>query len=96
MSADGALFAAGLALYALRVETAQGSSLPPFSLTVLHGAAVGGGLLYLVGAGKLATTRSDWAANDIFLAGGLAILALCVIAAITQRRAPRAPRTPEP
>ena len=82
-----ALFAAGLALYARSVDAAAGSDLPPLLLTVLHGLAVGGGLVYLVGTGKLATQRADWAANEVFLAGGFAILALCVIAAITQLRA---------
>ncbi len=81
-----ALFAAGLAIYARSVDTAKGNRVPPLGLTVLHGAAVGGGLAYLLGAGKLATHRADWAANYVFLAGGLAILALCVLATITQRR----------
>jgi hypothetical protein len=79
-----ALIAGGLALYGLRLE--RGAGLPPLYLTLLHGAAAGAGLLYLVGTGKLATLRSDWVANDVFLAGGLAVVALCVIAAITQTR----------
>lgn len=81
------IFALGLAIYGRSVDATAGSAVPPFSLTLLHGAAVGGGLAYLLGTGKLATQRTDWVANDVFLAGGLSILALCVIAAVTQRRA---------
>jgi hypothetical protein len=83
-----ALVAAGVAIYALRIEQERARP-PPLSLTVLHGLAVSAGLVYLVGSGKLATTRGDWVANDIFLAGGIAIVALCVIAAVTQTRASR-------
>lgn len=56
------------------------------SLTVLHGTAAVGGLIFLIGSGKLATPKSDWAANDVFLAGGVAIAILAGLTARTHRR----------
>jgi hypothetical protein len=78
-----AIIAAGLAIYAMRSQQ-DGQTPPPLYLTALHAAAAGGGLFYLIQSGKLATTRSDWAANNIFLAGGIAVVFICLIAAITQ------------
>jgi hypothetical protein len=37
------------------------------------------GLMWLIGSGKLSTLKGDWAANQIFLAGGFAIMCLSVI-----------------
>jgi hypothetical protein len=82
-----ALFAAGVSFYALRLESAGDRSEPPFQLTLLHGLAAATGLAYLISEGKLATHRGDWAANDVFVAGGIAIVALCIIAGLTQTRA---------
>ncbi len=54
---------------------------------------IGIGLVWLIGAGKLAIThKGDWAANQIFLAGGFAIMCLSVIliktnSVVTERRA---------
>jgi hypothetical protein len=51
------------------------------------------GLVWLIGAGKLAIThKGDWAANQLFLGGGFAIMCLSVImikthAVLTERRA---------
>ena len=86
-----ALFAVGVSLYAYRLDLETSTVLPPLYLTALHGAAAAGGLIYLVGTGKLATHRGDWAANDVFLAGGIAIVALCLITAITQTRGTKPP-----
>lgn len=55
-------------------------------LTFLQGVASAAGVLYLIVAGKLVTFRPDWAANQIFVAGGIAIAALSAMAAYTQRR----------
>lgn len=55
-------------------------------LALAHAAAAAGGLVFLVGTGKLATVKGDWAANHVFLAGGLGIVALSLIAARTHRR----------
>ncbi len=55
-------------------------------LTVIQGVAALGGLIFLVGSGKLETLRTDWAANWIFLFGGIAIAGLSAIAVVTQRK----------
>jgi len=81
-----ALFAVGVSLYAYRLDREASQVLPPLYLTVLHGVAAASGLFYLVVTGKLETHRGDWAANDVFLAGGIAIVALCLFAAFTQLR----------
>lgn len=88
--AGAALVAMSLALYAQSLHRLIVWRPPPLYLTGLHALAAGAGLVYLVGSGKLGTLKADWAANDIFLAGGLAIIAICVISAITQTRDVRA------
>lgn len=55
-------------------------------LTVLHGASAIAGVGFLVVSGKLWSTKPDWAGNLIFLAGSLAVAALCLIAAVTQSK----------
>ncbi len=79
-----ALFAAALITYVWRLG--ERPAMPPLLLTVLHGAAAFSGLAFLIGSGKLATHKDDWVANDVFLFGGLAILAICIFTAITQVR----------
>ncbi len=58
-------------------------------LTLAHAIAAAAGLVFLVGSGKLSTVKGDWAANHVFLAGGLGIAALALIAARTHRRLAR-------
>ncbi|MEQ1711075.1 MAG: hypothetical protein ABL908_06705 [Hyphomicrobium sp.] len=58
-------------------------------LTLAHAITAAAGLYFLVGSGKLATVKGDWAANHVFLAGGLGIVALALIAARTHRRLAR-------
>ena len=55
-------------------------------LTLVQAVAAAGGVIYLLASGKLLAFRPDWAANQIFLFGGLAIAALSTMAAYTQRR----------
>jgi len=43
-------------------------------LTVLQAVGIGGGLVYLIASGKLMTHRPDWAANQIFAAGGVTLV----------------------
>jgi len=38
---------------------------------------IGLSLIWLIGSGKLSSLRGDWAANQLFLAGGFAIVCLC-------------------
>ncbi len=55
-------------------------------LTLVQAVASAGAVGYLLISGKLMTTRPDWAANQIFLSGGIAIAALSVMAAYSQRK----------
>jgi hypothetical protein len=90
-----ALLAVLLFLYAIAIGR-EGSRLRQrvfllgaLQLTAVQGAGALAGVLFLIGSGKLATPKTDWAANRIFLTGGLAIAALSVIAAITQGKLAR-------
>lgn len=85
-ASGAAVFAAGIGLYALWLGRTKNPQLPPLILTIVHGIAAAGGLTYLIGADKLSTVKGDWAANEVFLWGGLAIVALCVMSFVTQTR----------
>lgn len=84
-----AVFAASLGIYGFMLGRKKTLSMPPLVLTFAHGLAVAAGLAYMIGAGKLATQKGDWAANEVFLWGGIAIIALCIISAVTQTRLKR-------
>lgn len=89
--ASGAtLFAVGLAIYGVRLGHPKKVPLPRLSLTYAHGLAAAGGLAFLIGTGKLATLKEDWAANEVFLWGGIAMVALCAMSALSQTRPTRA------
>lgn len=45
--------------------------------------AAGVGVWFLIDTGKLETKKGDWAANHVFLAGGLAIICLSALALYT-------------
>lgn len=85
------LIAAALAAYSLRIARMglQGTSDKTagriVALGVLHGLAALAALAWLVLSGKLATHKADWAANDIFMTGGLAVVAISYFAARTDR-----------
>lgn len=55
-------------------------------MSIAHGAGAVAGLGFLIGSGKLFSSKADWAANQIFLAGGLAIAGLSVISVMTHLR----------
>jgi hypothetical protein len=83
----GAALISAAFLYYVHKMGADGAETPPAAwLTAAHGLAVTAGLAFLVGAGKLASTKGDWPANYIFLFGGLALVGLCNIAFRTQVR----------
>jgi hypothetical protein len=44
-----------------------------------QGFAVAVGLIWLIQSGKLSSLKGDWAANQLFLAGGFAVMCLSVI-----------------
>ena len=55
-------------------------------LAGLHGGAAIVGLGFLLGSGKMLSRKTDWAANHVFLAGGLAIIGLSALAVLTHFR----------
>lgn len=55
-------------------------------LTLAHGGAALGGVLFLILSGKINSMKGDWAANHVFLAGGLSVAGLSLISAYTQFR----------
>lgn len=57
--------------------------------SLAHGAGALAGVFFLVASGKVFSIKDDWAANQIFLAGGLAIAAMSLISAFTQVRLER-------
>ncbi len=58
-------------------------------LAAAQGIAAIGGILILVFSGKVASAKGDWAANIVFVAGGLAITVLSAIAVRTHARLSR-------
>lgn len=55
-------------------------------LNLLHGGAAAVAAVIFLASGKLWVDRPDWAANIVFLAGGVSIVALCALAALTSSR----------
>ncbi len=47
-------------------------------LTILQGIGATLGLIFLIGTGKMSSLQDDWAANHVFLFGGIAIVLLSV------------------
>lgn len=80
------LFAFGLFLLYRRMGATDNATPPSIVLTALHAAAAAGGLAYLFGTGKLMSQRTDWPGNIIFAAGGITIVALCIIAIRAQTK----------
>ena len=60
--------------------------------SALHGAGAVGGLAFLLLSGKIASVKDDWAANLVFLSGGIAIVALSVVSVVTHLRLTRSDR----
>ena len=90
-----ALFGAFAYVFGLLLDRAGPGAQRPLllrglQLTLLQGIAAVAGLVFLIGSGKLETVRPDWAANQIFLFGGLTIVGLSAIAVVTQRKLMRA------
>ena len=61
-------------------------------ITAVQAAAVAAALAYLVGSGKLQTAKADWAANHVFIAGGVAIVLISIVSLLAHRRQPAAPQ----
>jgi hypothetical protein len=88
-----ALFAAAIGIYGYRLGRNRTMPVPPLVLTLFPGLAAAAGLVYLIGTEKLDTVKGDWAANEVFLWGGFAIIALCAISAVTQTRVIRSEKS---
>ncbi len=58
-------------------------------LAMAHALAAATGLSFLIGSGKILSTKPDWPANQIFLAGGLMMVTLSGIAVATHWRIDR-------
>jgi hypothetical protein len=54
--------------------------------SIVQAVAVVLGLFYLVASGKLATPKDDWAANIVFIAGGMTILFITTVSLLTWQR----------
>jgi hypothetical protein len=52
-------------------------------LAACQAIAVAVGLIWLIQSGKLSSVKGDWPANQLFLAGGFAVMCLSVIAVRT-------------
>ena len=84
-----ALIAAGMAYYAKLLgqnhpELITDSAIErAVVLASVQGIAVSVVLLWLVASGKIVTHRADWAANLVFVAGGLSIVCVCTFFAKT-------------
>lgn len=87
-----ALIAAGLLFYVHRLGAPHTRLRTPQMLDVsamlalLQAIAASIALVVMVASGKFQTVKSDWAANHIFVAGGLAIVAVSLIAHATHKR----------
>lgn len=82
------LIAAALTAFAYWIsltqhDAASGTLHRMIALALLHGLSALGALAWLVLSGKLATPKADWAANNIFVAGGLAVAAISFLAVRT-------------
>lgn len=83
-----ALIAAGHVIYIRHLSStsdAGPATRRAVALAALQGAGAITALAWLVASGKLATTKGDWAANQVFLAGGVAVASLSAIIVITHR-----------
>ncbi len=89
------LIALGLHVYARMIEAPASSLASPGALrltaifALLQGIAAAVALGILVASGKLVTPKGDWAANHIFVAGGLSIVVISFLAYATYRRLSR-------
>jgi hypothetical protein len=55
------------------------------ALSVAQLIAVASALIYLVASGALATIKDDWAANPVFIVGGLTVAAISLVSLYTHR-----------
>ena len=79
------LVAVGHAIYLWHLDDPNASVSTPKAigraeaLAALQAVAIACGLLWLIQSGKLSSLKGDWAANQLFLAGGFTVMCLSVI-----------------
>ncbi len=79
------LVAVGHAIYLWHLDDPNASVSTPkaigraVALVALQAVAIACGLLWLIQSGKLSSLKGDWAANQLFLAGGFTVMCLSVI-----------------
>lgn len=79
------LIAAGHAFYLWRLSDPDASIATPRAIDIAvrlaaaQAFAIAFGLIWLIQSGKLASLKGDWAANQLFLAGGFVVMCLSVI-----------------
>lgn len=92
------LVAVGHAIYLWHLDDPNASVSTPkaigraVALAAFQAVAIACGLLWLIQSGKLSSVKGDWAANQLFLAGGFTVMCLSVIivkthAALSERLA---------
>lgn len=92
------LIAVGHAIYLWRLADPNASVATPraigraVGLAALQAVAIACGLIWLIQSGKLSSVKGDWAANQLFLAGGFTVVCLSAIivkthAALSERLA---------
>ncbi|HVZ05886.1 hypothetical protein [Hyphomicrobium sp.] len=92
------LIAIGHAIYLRRLADPNDAVSTPSAieravrLSSYQAIAIAVGLIWLIQSGKLSSLKGDWAANQLFLAGGFAVMCLSVIiiktnAALSERPA---------
>lgn len=89
--AGAALLALSFAWYLFRLNTKNDKTAQPTAmetarrLSIVFAAAIAVAVAMLIGSGKLATPKSDWLANNVFLGTAAAILALSALCIVRAR-----------
>lgn len=91
-----AFIACCLLTYAERMKDLSSALVQPRALdatamlALVQAAALTGGIAFLIGSGKLASSKPDWPANLVFIGGGIGLILVSSIAAYTHRKLRRA------
>ena len=56
------------------------------TITAAQAVSVVGALVYMVATGKLDTPKTDWAANHVFITGGVTIGIISIVSLLAHRR----------
>lgn len=81
-----AYFCARYALGDRRAQPTRSGLRMLASMTLAQAVFVIGALTYLIGSGALDTQKDDWAANHIFLAGGIVLALISIVSLLTYRK----------